>query len=410
MGDCSGYAWPDHTKMGKSICYHVQQYYKARENMVQPADEERRFAVDALEDKIGFRRVSRGGSYDVERFMADLREIDPNSSPGLPWINEGTSKNSAFWFEGKPGPRALDLYAAVLERLNALETRPAMDPIKVFVKEEPVKPSKVEKESYRLISGVSITDCMVDRYLFGDFCKHVQSCTKDLSGPAVPGWTHSYGAYKLMKRSLREPQCADKSSWDWTMQPWVVDCLLELVNRFYCDEDVRLLNRFKSLFDCAVYDIGGNLYRQRSGGVMKSGCLGTLVFNSLAQVFIHQIAVMRSGVADAKIFANGDDTIQERMPDCYYDEVSKLGCILKEVQLGYEFCGVEFGDEPKPLYGRKNLYNLLYLADDSVAEALRSYQLMYVCTDAFTPLQKMGLVKGVGISRNRALSWLEGYE
>lgn len=410
FGDCSGYDWPDHTKMGKSICYHVEQYFKARSCMVEPTENERRFALDSLEDKIGYRRLTRGGDYTFERFLEDLREVDPTSSPGLPWIKEGTCSNSAFWSEGKPGPRIMDLYAAVLSRLSELEYGLKSDPIKVFIKEEPVKPSKIQKQSYRLISGVSITDCMVDRYLFGDFCKHVQLCTKSLSGPAVPGWTHSFGAYKQMKRALRSPQCADKSSWDWTMQGWVARLLLRLINRFYGDEDVRLSNRFSSLFSGAVYDIGGVLYKQQCEGVMKSGCLGTLVFNSIAQVFLHQIAVARSGVVDSRIFANGDDTIQEEMPDSYYEEIKKLGCILKEVKPGFEFCGVDFESVPRPLYGPKNLFNLVYLGDESVTEALRSYQLMYCGTDAFIPLQRMGLLRGVGISRDRAYSWLEGYE
>lgn len=410
MGNCLGYQWPDHSKIGESVCYHVRQHYLAKSSMISPSRVEIRFALDAVEDKIGFRRVTRGGSYSFERFMSDLRELDPTSSPGLPWTKEGTMLNSAFWFEGKPGPRMFDLYGAVLQRLTELEDRPSSDPIKVFIKEEPVKPSKIERRAYRLISGVSVTDTMVDRYLFGDFCKHVQSCTKDLSGPAVPGWTSSYGAYKLLKRALKRPQCADKSSWDWTMQGWVADALLMLLNRFYCDEDPRLTNRFRSLFDCAVYDIGGLLYKQRSRGVMKSGCLGTLVFNSIAQVFIHQIAVMRSGVPDTRFFANGDDTIQEYMPSNYYEEVTKLGCILKEVKEGYEFCGVEFSAKPHPLYGPKNLFNLLYVKDDNLPEAIGSYQLMYVDTDAFTTLQEMGLSREVGISRDRAYSWLEGYE
>ena len=111
---------------------------------------------------------------------------------------------------------------------------------------------------------------------------------------------------------------------------------------------------------------------------MKSGHYGTLLFNSLAQLILHALVVVRLRIPELDIAIMGDDTLQERVVhDRYVSELEKGGCIVKEVihrkpGENLSFIGFSFSDKVfEPLYKDKHLYKSLYLndaADDTIGD------------------------------------------
>lgn len=215
---------------------------------------------------------------------------------------------------------------------------PFADNIKVFVKPEPHKVAKLREGRLRLISGVSMVDTMIDRILFG-WLAH-KAMTTVSKTPCRVGWTPLMSGWReLRKRFIGKPiLCLDKSAWDWTVQPWLIDVLFLFVNELAESPGhwwrCAAANRFNALFVSAKYEFGdGTIVQQEGKGIMKSGCYLTLLLNSVSQVALHVAASLRLGVDPTLNVpqAMGDDTIQVSPADLngYVKEVEALGCKVK---------------------------------------------------------------------------------
>lgn len=262
------------------------------------------------------------------------------------------------------------------------------DDIKVFVKPEPHKLSKLEEGRFRLISAVSLVDTFVDRILFGWLGRRVlDSCGRT---PCLVGWAPIRGGWhQLNARFKNKPVvCLDKSAWDWTVRPYMVEMwekfLLELPHNapVWWTELVRL--RFKILFDSAVFRFeDGTRVEQDGIGVMKSGCYLTIILNSLGQSMLHYIANERLGYPAGfrQPYTLGDDTVQDALPELreYVRIIEELGVKVKgaKVQHWVEFAGFAYdGRRCWPAYWQKHLYNIT--KSQNLSELLRAYQILYV--------------------------------
>lgn len=307
------------------------------------------------------------------------------STPGHCSLSHiGPTVGDILGWDGIKCTRNVDiLKGAVMDRYKSLAAGAlVMDPIKVFIKREPHKEKKLREGKYRLISAVSLVDTMVDRMLLQNFTHKFIDQHHVL--PTAVGWTPLRGGHRLLRAKFpRAAMTADKSSWDWTFQAWLLRVLLEFLIRAGNGgpEWERVLRlRFEALFHQAFFRFAdGTIVLQCIPGIMKSGCYMTICLNSMGQFAMHLAA---GGKPNAGFWSMGDDTIQDPVEDLegYLQRLSKAGCVIKECSItqDYDFAGWKFPLHglPRPMYEDKHKYLMLH-ADPSNKSFWESYQLMY---------------------------------
>lgn len=304
--------------------------------------------------------------------------------------NLGTTNKEVFGWDGiMCDPVRLRLVRlTVRQRFNELLAgNDYADPIKVFVKPEPHKPEKMRQKRWRLISAVSLVDTMVDRVLFGWLGR--QALQQVGKTPCLVGWSPIRGRWRLMQYAYENKPvcCLDKSSWDWTVQPYMVRLWKRFLKNmavgaapWWCDMVDR---RFKMLFQEAEFKFSdGTIVKQAGGGIMKSGCYLTLLLNSVSQSMLHYLANYRLGKNPLSYQPHcvGDDTVQVSFPylEDYVKQFEALGAKVKgfKVQHWVEFCGFAFANNTCfPAYWQKHLYKLRFAPN--LEETLKMYQVLY---------------------------------
>lgn len=289
-----------------------------------------------------------------------------------------------------------ELKALVRARLVGLKTDRYADPIKVFIKPEPHKSSKLREGRLRLISAVSLVDTMVDRVLFSWLME--AAVTTVGKTPSMIGWVPIRGSWRALRAAYPGPNlCVDKSAWDWTVQGWLIEALEKVICELALEappwwiQSVRA--RFCLLFEDPTYQfLDGSTAKQPGKGIMKSGCYLTILANTLGQVLIHCIAATRVGV-DPLVSAPkalGDDTLQRArdFPDVpeYVRQLESLGCQAKvSIREDVEFAGFEIDDRRcVPAYYKKHLFKTEY--SQVLPEYLANMQYLYSLDDVLWPV------------------------
>lgn len=341
-------------------------------------------------------------------FVKALNEIDMKSSPGLcSFRNLGPTNADIFKsVDGVLDPERVQLVKATVRcRLDKLISgQREADNINVFVKNEAHKQQKLIDGRVRLISAVSLTDTLIDRILFGWLQRRALQVVGKT--PCMVGWTPLRGGWRYIYHAYRGESvvCLDKSSWDWTVQEYMVRLWLDFVRELAVGAapwwHEAVIARFSLLFDEAVFQFkDGTVVEQGSPGIMKSGCFLTLLLNSVSQSFLHYLAMDRMGykLAYRQPRSIGDDTVQRAFEDSddlerYVKTLEHLGAFVKgfKVQNWVEFCGFAFANETCfPVYWKKHLFNLLH---GVLADKIESYQLIYANDEEmFAFLQSVAL-------------------
>lgn len=315
-----------------------------------------------------------------DHFKRVVKDLDWNSSPGYPWLHQYKTNRILFEVEdGEPSAASLDrVWVVVQDRISKREC----DPIRLFVKPEPLKYKKLENGAYRLISSVSVVDQIIDGMLFGSMNKRVAESYLDV--PSKVGWSPYNGGWKIMP--VLGMKSLDKASWDWTLQAWLISLLLEL--------RVRLMNpsqhsavwcelaewRYRMLFENPLFiTSGGLLLRQLVAGIMKSGCFNTIVDNSLAQDLLHVRVCLELGLEIGDLMSMGDDTTQRKFERfAEYVKLLSQFCRLKAEVDANEFAGHRFRlSSIEPLYKGKHAFNILHMDPKYEDEMADSYCLLY---------------------------------
>lgn len=314
------------------------------------------------------------------------------SSPGLCNLSRlGTTNAQVFGWDGwKCDPDRLYFVREVVRSrfLLLANHQKRSDNINVFIKPEPHKLKKLREQRYRIISAVSLVDTLIDRILFGWLGRVVLD--KVGRTPCMVGWSPIQGGWVGLTALYADKKvlCLDKSAWDWTVQGWLVDLWLRFVKEMAVGAPRWWLDmvdlRFELLFDKARFEFkDGTVVEQQSKGIMKSGCFLTIILNSISQSFLHYIACDRLGwpVRKYQPLSNGDDTVQEVVPDvkAYVRELESLGAKVKGavVRNNIEFSGFVFANRVCwPAYWQKHLFNLQYA--ENLKQVLQAYQIIYV--------------------------------
>ena len=316
---------------------------------------------------------------EYSHFCRVVKGLDFTSSPGYPYLLRATNNAQLFGVvDGEPSEQALaEFWSLVRQRIE----QQTADPIRLFVKPEPHKQKKLEQGRYRLISSVSVLDQIIDTMLFGPMNQMMIENYHFI--PSKAGWTQLVGGWKVMPTDGWV--ALDKTMWDWTVRPWLIDMTLELRRRLLRGEDDRGWGalaqwRYTELFFHPWFvTSGGQMLRQKTPGVMKSGCVNTIADNSIMQVILHLRVTHELNLPVAPIMVMGDDTLQRlgvAMSD-YIGELSQY-CLVKQVVHAVEFAGHRFSSGAvEPLYKGKHAFTLLHLDPAYEEETLRSYVLLY---------------------------------
>lgn len=317
-------------------------------------------------------------------FKEAVRNLDMRSSPGLPYMRFAPTNGILFKIDedGEPDEEVLlRFYEAVKDRIL---TKGPSDVIRLFIKAEPHKLKKLENHRYRLISSVSVLDQIIDHMLFDNFN---DICVDNWPlNPIKVGFSHFKGGWRAIPVS-QGWIATDKTSWDWTVMPWMQELCFEIRSRL-CDAEGEKFSVWKDLAQYRYNELFSNptfmtssgvLLKQRVKGIQKSGSVNTLIDNSLMQWIIHARCQLELNQTITNIFTMGDDVLQEQFPgmDGYFNLMSQF-CILKQTTESSEFAGFHYKNGTiEPLYKGKHAFNLLH-ADPVVLESMAlSYSLIY---------------------------------
>lgn len=388
-------------------------------------------------------------SRSIEQAFEDLwpcilDEIDMKSSPGSCVLARYGATNGEILkydpFTGMVDAQRVELVKSlVLNRIYEVRNfksnqdpilQGICDPIKLFIKPEPHKLKKIEDGRLRLISSVSLIDSCVDRFLFIRLSYKMVQIVNDLKTPVMVGWSPFKGGHLLMRHgweNVKEFVCIDKSAWDWSIPPWMINMMKEIVKRLSDDAPEWWDHMVDVRFDCLFGNpefIFSDFGRVRQGfpGIMKSGCYLTILLNSVGQLILHAVTMAMLGKTSETMAilpkVLGDDSVQPMFPyvDDYVSIVEQLGFSCKVEKLGYiDFAGYKYKDfKFYPAYKNKHVFRLQHLTDqeDVMRSTLVSYQIMYVFDEEFLDILQ-GITRLCGfpdcvVDRQRLLALANG--
>lgn len=290
--------------------------------------------------------------------------IKPEAGPGVP-CSRIAARNDLFLTA--MGERFNDIVLDRIERLLAIGQddidkmhvkeridRNLMDPVRVFVKNEPHKIEKLESGRVRLINSVSLVDKMIEMLL----CRHLYKL--EIANwdriPSKPGIGFTPESAALVYQDIMDHPftmaVSDMSGWDWGVKPWQIrdeaECVIKL-----CDNPSDIwehLVRVKAQLECwTVYQFSdGTLVTTNYQGNLLSGLQKTSRSNSFMRNRLASI------IGSKKAITAGDDCIEEFI-ETAQQQYADYGFRLKgyeKVVDAFEFCS--------HLYSKNGVYSLNY--------------------------------------------------
>ncbi|APG75798.1 hypothetical protein 2 [Hubei sobemo-like virus 23] len=360
----------------RSLLTHVQMSEGLRED--GPSHQIKTKLLDIAEDMFKPARWRIPDDFlSFNHYMRTLNQLVWTSSPGLPYMRTYPNNGGMFGVvDGVPNPEKCRYWWTIVQQKIRDQFS---DYIRVFIKQEPITRKKFEQNRFRLIFSVSVLDQIIDHMLFGDFNDLVIENWYNL--PTKVGWSPLGGGWKIIPKS--KCHAIDKRAWDWTVKMWLIELEFMLRVRL-CDNMNPLWRalafwRYKSLFmDAKFVNSGGLVFKQKFIGVMKSGCVNTIITNSIAQILLHLRICLELGLDISWIFSLGDDTLQELLSDPRYLELLKQFSLVKECVIANEFAGMRYaGGVVDPLYKGKHAFNILHVNPKFGQEIAEGYSILY---------------------------------
>ncbi len=226
------------------------------------------------------------------------------------------------------------------ERKDLIEQN-LMDPVRLFVKNEPHAIEKCQMGRFRLIMSVSLVDKMVEM-VFNHHTNKQQIMNWDKI-PSKPGM----GFTKLMAskiydsckaRGIHTLAAADVSGWDWSVKEWLLkaETTYRLRLQSKASEFYTHMMFMKSILDAnSVYQFSdGELVQCDFSGLQNSGKYNTSSGNSIMRIIVAFLVGSDWG------FAMGDDCIETYIPNAQqaYLELGFRCKMYDRIQDSFEFC------------------------------------------------------------------------
>lgn len=285
-----------------------------------------------------------------------------------------------------------------------------INPIRIFIKREPHKLSKLEERRYRLIWSFGIVEQIIDCILWGPSAEAEQAHLWHV--PLKNGLNFIHGGPHQLYNSLESKkktwlEC-DKKGWDWTVHVDYARLEVEHKRRLCLNPDVGSAPLF---FRCMharawahqttpVMTSDGNVYERLCPMIQPSGAFKTLSFNGWCQVFLKVCyCLARYGSYDrvrGQIISTGDDTLENMDGydvEAYLEFVRLLGHVPEaagalDFPHKLSFCSQRWVRSDQgllvfvPTNEDKHEWCMAYnaegpISDEVKMEKARSYALMY---------------------------------
>lgn len=316
-------------------------------------------------------------SYDRVEWSRAIDEmklfVKPEASPGVPHAKVA-NRNDRFLeimgerFNDIVLDRIERILSRSLEELQGMTRKERldadlMDPVRVFVKNEPHKIEKIKEGRVRLIMSVSLTDKMIEMLLSRHLCKLEIQNWKTI--PSKPGIGFSEedndSVYQDVVGCGLPMSFADVSGWDWGVKMWMISDEAESV--------IKLSNQHSSVFNKlirakAILE-GASIYQFSDGmlvepdypGIVNSGKLRTSRGNSWMRVRLADL------IGSRKTIAAGDDSVENTVEDApaKYLEYGIRCKDYQPVENYFEFCSRNYYDGGSyPVNKAKMVMNLVH--------------------------------------------------
>jgi hypothetical protein len=318
------------------------------------------------------------------------QEFESNKSPGFPYT--ASSKTNGLLLQS----RGNQVVQAVIERIKLLSKfvpndkltpkdlvrMGLIDPVRIFVKNEPTKQSKLALKRQRFIASVSIVDNGISKILCSSQNKEEIEVWDRI--PCKPGMGLEDSDIENLLREqeylikLLQRKASDVAHWDFSFQDF--DFRLDADLRTHCNGGWKTIWRtiLRNHFFCMARKVymtsDGEMYEQVDPGIMASGWYNTSSSNTHDRVLNNDMVAMMElqKEIDTHCVANGDDATAD---DVLEDDVeekayARLGRTLKQsdridLDRGFEFCSTVMRRDEKglakgyPVNVDKQLWNLL---------------------------------------------------
>jgi len=327
--------------------------------------------------------------YDRETWSRTIDWMKPflkaEASPGVPCAKIASRNDLLLSAMGERFndivlDRVENILSLSLDQIRCMERRVRIDsnlvdPVRVFVKNEPHKVEKLIEGRVRLIMSVSLTDKMIEMLLSRFICKN--EITNWCNIPSKPGIgftaDNNTQVYNDVMSWPGQMAYADVSGWDWGVKAWQIEDEAETLIRMIENPSgcfTHLILAKALLESESVYQFSDGLLVQPTfKGIVNSGKYRTSRGNSFMRVRVADL------IGSRKVLAAGDDSVEafvENAKEAY----ASLGIRLKEyekVDGSFEFCSHLYKkDEDGPmaysLNAEKMMMNLLHTEPQNFLE------------------------------------------
>jgi len=314
--------------------------------------------------------------YDRRKWNHQIEDIKtqlkPEASPGVPYALVALRNDQLMEKLG------MELNEIVLDRIELRLTTPIeevkrmskmerirrgfLDPVRVFVKDEPHKKAKAIEGRHRLIMSVSIVDKIIEMLLSRHLHKLEIANWMDIPSKPGIGFTDEMNeAVYNQVMAMGNMAYADISGWDWSCKQWLLDLCgqgkIALCNNPSPDWE-HLVMMEPVLEGSSVYQFSdGTLVAPSYEGIVNSGKYKTSRDNSWMRVALATL------LGAEHVLAAGDDTVESYVENVEH-KYRALGWGLKDyqrVENGFEFCSRWYSANGSyPLNVEKALMNLLH--------------------------------------------------
>jgi V8-like Glu-specific endopeptidase len=391
----------------QSLRCHLELFNKRVKQVTRPPKEEEKDKVafivsemmrhNKFEAPLGYR------TREAVLAVIDSKAVKDSKSPGHPYQSAGMPTiEKVLQQYTKEGYSEL-----VLREWEASEIE-----LKTFIKAEPTKASKLAAQMARVVTGMPLHKTIKNNCVFANFNDVLvdnwrDSPVKFAFNPQRPGDIRHL-ADLFQGRSVVE---SDKSNWDYNYFEWLFEIVekitLELVVQPADMDDAEFIQYQKDIRSCIEEVTKGSVYRCTNGkvfktsesGAMKSGWLMTIAFNSIGQLALHVLALLRLGKTadeimsdDYKIIVGGDDVLQTFPPEFdtngYQSTLRELGFDVTDFKIHDGFEGCEYFSNQytkndgawtyKPTRFTKHVAHLTHTKQEDLANALSCHMLNHV--------------------------------
>nr|UHS71563.1 MAG: putative RNA-dependent RNA polymerase [Barnaviridae sp.] len=292
-------------------------------------------------------------------------EVKRDANPGFPWCLLGSTNGQLLDNHWET------IVDAVLDRLERIRrhgnsifgmtgaqlvSHGLRDPVRLFVKDEPHKLSKLDSGMLRLISNESLVDQLVTRIL--SYRQNKMEIANWTTCPSKPGISlDDDGLYEMgghFQRALEHGplEASDIKAWDWSVQEWelMADADRRAVLADSKDMYFHFLLRVQAHgVNNAVYVLpDGRLLEGDMVGIQNSGSFNTSSTNSAMRLMVDVRAklelglprqVILQGLEDSSVM--GDDSVLPSVTGVT-QKVEEFGHSVKETAIFTRLHGVSF--------------------------------------------------------------------